>query len=170
MRGAGRALAALRRALLAAAPAQPGAASPLQPLQLQRGFSSAGGRAAGAAAAAAAGGRAHWLAAVAVGLSAGLGLQLFSGPEPAQCKAAEKEKADPKGRLIDKDEVAKHRTKETGARCCGDPAWAAGGVCRGGVPAKPSGGSRLLPLPGSPPRVAGGCLLQRPARVPLCVA
>ncbi|KAI7843653.1 hypothetical protein COHA_002555, partial [Chlorella ohadii] len=115
MRGAARALACLRRGLAAAAAVQPPAAQgALQRLQLQRGFSSAGGRAGGAAAGAAAG-RAQWLAAVAVGLSAGLGVQLYSGQQPAECKAADKkEGGSSKDRLIDKEEVAKHRTKETG--------------------------------------------------------
>lgn len=116
MRGAARALAALRRGLAATATVQPPAAqSALQRLQLQRGFS-AGARAGGAAAAAASG-RAQWLAAVAVGLSAGLGVQLYSAREPAECKAAEKkDSGSSKERVIDKEEVAKHRTKETGER------------------------------------------------------
>lgn len=116
MRGAARALACFRRGLAAAAAVQPPAAQgALQRLQLQRGFSSAGGRAGGAAAGAAAG-RAQWLAAVAVGLSAGLGVQLYSGQQPAECKAADKKDVvSSKDRLIDKEEVAKHRTKETGA-------------------------------------------------------
>ena len=133
MRGAARALAALRRGLAAAASVQPHAAQgALQRLQLQRGFSSAGSTRP-AAGAAAGGGRAQWLAAVAVGLSAGLGVQLYSAQQPAECKAADKkELVSSKDRLIDKEEVAKHRTKETGARA------GVGGVPSGGspVPAK----------------------------------
>lgn len=109
MRGPSRALAAaLRRGLAAGSP------QPQQPLgclkHLQRGLatSSFGAGAGGAAAAA---GRARWLAAVAAGLSTAAGLQLYGGAsEPAECKA------DPKARLIDKEEVAKHRSKETGGR------------------------------------------------------
>lgn len=112
MRGVQRLAAALRRAAFAASPP---AASQQQAVgalkQLQRGLGSiphGAGPRAGAAAAA----RAPWLAAVAA-LTAGLGVQLVGGGgASAECKKAE----DPKGRVYDKEEVAKHRTKETGAR------------------------------------------------------
>ncbi|KAL4433958.1 hypothetical protein ABPG75_000399 [Micractinium tetrahymenae] len=106
---ASRALAGLlaRRLARQANPATEGGAL----AQLQRGLATQGPftRAGGAAAAA----RAPWLVAVAAGLSAGLGLQLVGGGsgEPAECKAAEK---PAKLKEFDKDEVAKHRSKETG--------------------------------------------------------
>jgi hypothetical protein len=115
--------ALLRRA--AASFQQPLLQHQLQPLgalkQLQRGLASSGRftDTAGGAAAAAAAGRAPWLAAVAAGLSAGMGLQLYSGSDSAQCKAATAaadQPSDAKSRIIDKEEVAKHRTKETGGR------------------------------------------------------
>ena len=124
MRGS-RALAALLRR--AAAPSrQPLLQHQVQPLgalkQLQRGLASSGrfSEAAGGAAAAAAAGRAPWLVAVAAGLSAGVGLQLYSGSDPAQCKAAAAaadQPSDAKSRIIDREEVAKHRTKEAGGHC-----------------------------------------------------
>lgn len=139
-------MAALRRGLAATATVQPPAAqSASQRLQLQRGLS-AGARAGGAAAAAASG-RAQWLAAVAVGLSAGLGVQLYSAREPAECKAAEKkDSGSSKERVIDKEEVAKHRTKETGERRRGGGACTCKMVSRLGAVAMQA--SRLAGLAG----------------------
>lgn len=107
MRGSG-ALASLlaRRLARKANPASDGGAL----AQLQRGLTTQTPflRAGGSAAAA----RAPWLVAVAAGLSAGLGVQLVSaGGEPAECKAADK---PAKLKEFDKEEVAKHRSKETG--------------------------------------------------------
>ncbi|EFN57284.1 hypothetical protein CHLNCDRAFT_30609 [Chlorella variabilis] len=107
---AGRALAALLQRGWAAAP-HPSQQQPGALRQLQRGLSGGpfAGRAGGAAAAA------PWLAAVAAGLAGGVGLQLYSSTDPAQCRAADKPAASGKGaKEFDKEEVAKHRTKETG--------------------------------------------------------
>lgn len=105
---AGKALASLLARHLVAPSRQQGALKQLQRGLATQGPFTSGYRAAGAAAA----GRAPWLVAVAAGLSAGLGAQLVSstGGEPAECKAAEK----PKVKEFDREEVAKHRTKETG--------------------------------------------------------
>ena len=82
--------------------------------QLQRGLAGGAGSGTGTVAAGAPA-RAPWLAVVA-GLAGGLGLQLYSGADAAQCRAADAKAAAgaSKDRLIDKEEVAKHRTKETG--------------------------------------------------------
>lgn len=115
---AGRALAALLQRGWAAAP-HPSQQQPGALRQLQRGLSGGpfAGRAGGAAAAA------PWLAAVAAGLAGGVGLQLYSSTDPAQCRAADKPAASGKGaKEFDKEEVAKHRTKETGGLGVGPPA------------------------------------------------
>ena len=153
MRGS-RALAALLRRT-AAASQQPPLQHPLQPLgalkQLQRGLASSGrfSEAGGGAATAAAAGGARWVAAVAAGLSAGVGVQLYSGGDPAQCKAAAAAAAaaadqpsDAKSRLIDKEEVAKHCTKETG----GSSVAPRGGPV-GCVPANQAGRQALQQAP-----------------------
>ena len=108
----GRALARLlRQGLGTASPAELPA---LRQLQQRAGVATGPFGGTGARTAAGGAARAPWLVAVAVGLSAGLGAQLVSarGSEPAECKAADKPKAGLKE--YDKEEVAKHRTKETG--------------------------------------------------------
>lgn len=116
MRGATRAAALARR--LAAAPLDPPQVQPLGALHhLQRGLT--GGPSAGAGRAGREG-AASWLAAVAAGLGAGVGVQLWAaGSGPAECKAPAADKAGAagagkEGKVYDKEEVAKHRTKETG--------------------------------------------------------
>ena len=102
----GRALARLLRQGLGSSPNLPA-------LRQQQRSGLATGPFTGPGARAAASG-APWLVAVAAGLSAGLGAQLVSahGSELAECKAADKPKAELKE--YDSEEVAKHRSKETG--------------------------------------------------------
>jgi hypothetical protein len=83
-------------------------------VQLRRGFSSGrwteqAGRASAAARAPA------WLAAVAAGLAGGVGVQLYMSKDAAECRAAEQPSATAVAlKEYEKEEVAKHRTKETG--------------------------------------------------------
>ena len=79
-----------------------------QAIDLPHGFA-AGGSAGGGGASTA--DRQPWLVAIAAGLSAGLGVQLYSssGGEPAECKAADQDKDGL--RVFTREEVAKHRTK-----------------------------------------------------------
>lgn len=104
MRASLRALTTLRG--LAAVPPAPCAGAAQHRSHSVQSSAQAPGHASGAARANA---RSPWAVAAAAAVAGGIGWQLYGGSEAAQCRAA-----DTKFKEFDREEVAKHRSKETG--------------------------------------------------------